>query len=387
MEYAQRRFPGLQNTEALHQDHPEHMSNGVSIIICCHNGEGRLPETVRHIAQQEVPQYISWEFILVDNASTDNSVNITEAVWDYYESTGTLRVVSEPELGLSAARARGFKEAQFEYVIMCDDDNWLMPNYVSLAHSIMDKNKKIGALGGLGKIVFEHKPEKWIENTRMFAAGEQWYSSGRVKSCRIYGAGCVVRKSAYAKLKQVGFKSLLTDRKGSELSSGGDHELCYALSIMGYDIWYDERLKFLHFITKERLTWDYFIRYAKESTACFDVLTSYKMIALDINAYKFSFVVLARDFFYCFRKFLAVSAQQMVKKPDSVSGRRLHFKHIILKNKIISYFSKFDAMVKNHNEILKFKEACVNAQLIQRPKLKPNPVLSIFSLRLYRQPQ
>jgi glycosyltransferase involved in cell wall biosynthesis len=360
---------------------------GVSIIICCHNGESRLPETVRHIAQQEVPHYIPWEFILVDNASTDNSVNITEVLWDYYKPSGRLRVVNESQLGLSFARARGFEESQFEYVIMCDDDNWLMPGYVHLAYSIMAAKSNIGALGGYGKIVFEHKPEKWIENTRMFAAGEQWNTSGKVKSCRVYGAGCVIRKSAYAKLKQVGFKSLLTDRKGSELSSGGDHELCYALSIMGYDIWYDERLKFSHFITKERLTWDYYVRYAKESTACFDVLTSYKMIALDINSYKFSFVVLARDFFYCFRRFLVVSTQQLFTRRESVSGKMLYFKHVILKNKIISYFTKFDAMVTNHNEILKFKEACVNAQFIARPKLRPNTVFSIFSLKPFRQPQ
>lgn len=364
------------------------MSNpGVSIIICCHNGERRLPETVRHIALQKVPDFIRWEFILIDNGSTDHSVNITEAVWDYYKPTGNLRVVTEPELGLSFARARGFREAHYEYVIMCDDDNWLNPNYVALAHSIMERNSRIGALGGFGKIIFEHKPEKWIENTRMFAAGEQASASGRVKSCRVYGAGCVIRKSAYQKLKQVGFTSLLTDRKGSELSSGGDHELCYALSIMGYDIWYDERLTFSHFITRERLTWEYFIRYAKESTACFDVLTSYKMIALDINSYKFSFVVLARDFFYCFRRFLVVVAQQMVTRRNSVSGRTLYFKHVILRNKIASYFSKFDAMIRNHNEILKFKEACVRAQLIAKPKLKPTSVLSIFSLGLFRQPQ
>jgi glycosyltransferase involved in cell wall biosynthesis len=360
---------------------------GVSIIICCHNGEHRLPETVRHIAQQTVPDFIPWEFILVDNASTDQSVNVTEAIWGFYKPAGKLRVVSETSLGLSFARARGFQEARYDFVIMCDDDNWLMPDYVSMTYRIMDMNNRIGALGGLGELIFEQAPEKWITGTRMFAAGAQWHSTGKVRSCRLYGAGCVIRKSAYEKLKQVGFKSLLTDRKGTELSSGGDHELCYALSIMGYDIWYDERLRFSHFITKERLTWDYFVRYAKESTACFDVLTSYKMIALNINSSKFSFIVLARDFFYCFRRFLAVSAKQLFTKRQSVSGRILYFRHVILKNKIISYFSKFDAMVKNHDEILKFKEACVRAQLIAKPKLRSHPVLSIFSLRLFRQPQ
>ncbi|HEY0653438.1 MAG TPA: glycosyltransferase [Chryseosolibacter sp.] len=360
---------------------------GVSIIVCCHNGASRLPETVRHIALQNVPSYIPWEFILIDNASTDNSVSVTEAVWDFYNSSKTLRVVHEPELGLSFARARGFAEARYEYVIMCDDDNWLIPDYARLAYSIMEEKKRIGALGGNGKLVFEVQPEKWLENSGIFAAGEQGVTSGRVPSCRVYGAGCVIRKSAYEKLKQVGFTSLLTDRKGSDLSSGGDHELCYALSIMGYSIWYDERLKFDHFITRERLTWEYFIRYAKESTSCFDVLTSYKMIALDINSYKFSFLALGRDFVYCLRRFITVSAQRLIIRSDSVEGKLLYFKFVILKRKMVSYFSKFNAMVENHNEILKFKEACVRAQFIEKPKLKPHTLFAIFSLGLFRQPQ
>jgi glycosyltransferase involved in cell wall biosynthesis len=360
---------------------------GVSIIICCHNGARRLPETIRHIALQNVPSYIPWEFILIDNASTDNSVSMAETVWESYNPSGSLRVVFESELGLSFARARGFREARFEYVIMCDDDNWLLPDYVRMAYTIMENNSRIGALGGCGKIVFEEKPEKWIANSRIFAAGEQWHTTGPVQSCRVYGAGCVIRRSAYQKLKQIGFKSLLTDRKGSDLSSGGDHELCYALAIMGYSIWYDGRLKFYHFITRERLTWEYFIRYAKESTACFDVLTSYKMVALDINSYKFSFVVLARDFFYSFRRFVAVSANLAITPNDSVEGKMLYFKFVILKSKITSYFVKFNAMVKNHNEILKFKEACVSAELIEKPKPRPHPLFSIFSLKLFRQPQ
>lgn len=360
---------------------------GVSIIVCCHNGASRLPKTVTALALQNVPRSIPWEFLLVDNASTDSSVNITQAIWDYYNPAGNLRVVHESQLGLSFARARGFKEAKYDYVIMCDDDNWLKPDFVSLAFSIMNKNSRIGALGGLGELVFEEQPGAWMDGIRMFAAGEQWHRSGKVASCRIYGAGCVVRKSAYEKLQMVGFRSLLTDRKGTELSSGGDHELCYALSIMGYDIWYDDRLRFSHFITKERLTWEYCVRYAKESTACFDVLTSYKMIALDVNSHKFWYVVLARDFFYCFRRFVTVCLQRLVNSRDSVSERMLYFKHVILKNKIAAYFSKFGAMARNHNEILKFKEACVRAQLIERPKFRSNPILSFFASRLYRQPQ
>lgn len=360
---------------------------GVSIIVCCHNGASRLTETVRHIALQKVPSYIPWEFIFVDNASTDESATIAKSAWESCKVATPARIVHEHQLGLSFARARGFAEAKYEYVIMCDDDNWLMPEYASLAFSVMEENKRIGALGGIGKVVFEIKPARWIEESGIFAAGAQWHSSGRVASCRLYGAGCVVRKSAYEKLKLVGFRSLLTDRKGSDLSSGGDHELCYALSIMGYAIWYDERLKFDHFITRERLTWEYFIRYAHQSTSCFDVLTSYKMIALDINSYKFSFMALGRDFLYCLRRFTNVAFKRIITKRESVAGKLLYFKFVILKRKIESYFTKFDLMVQNHNQILKFKEACVNAHLIQQPKMRSITSLSIFSSKLFRQPQ
>ena len=90
----------------------------------------------------------------------------------------------------------------------------------------------------------------------------------------------LLKKYAYFNLQKLGFKSLLTDRKGMELSSGGDYELCYAFALAGYDLLYDDRLHFKHFITKERLTWEYFMRYAKESAKCFDVLEAYKFVAI-----------------------------------------------------------------------------------------------------------
>lgn len=51
---------------------------GVSIVICCYNSASRLPETLQHIAEQEVAANISWEVIVVDNASTDNTQEIAK---------------------------------------------------------------------------------------------------------------------------------------------------------------------------------------------------------------------------------------------------------------------------------------------------------------------
>ena len=67
----------------------------------------------------------------------------------------------------------------------------------------------------------------------------------------------VIRKTALAQLEKAGFKSLLSDRKGKSLSSGGDSELCMAIALKGYRIWYHEGLQFKHYIPQNRLNKEY----------------------------------------------------------------------------------------------------------------------------------
>ncbi|MBK8553008.1 MAG: glycosyltransferase [Ignavibacteria bacterium] len=74
------------------------------------------------------------------------------------------------------------------------------------------------------------------------------------------GAGMIVRKTALKKLYSRGFKSMMSDRKGNELSSGGDSELGFALVLSGWQVWYDTRLKLKHCMPAGRVTWNYLIR-------------------------------------------------------------------------------------------------------------------------------
>jgi len=331
---------------------------GVSIVICCHNGANRLPQTIRHIAQQEVADHIPWEVIIVDNRSSDRSALIARSEWSRFNCTARFRIVLEYALGLSHARARGMREAQYEYVVMCDDDNWLAPDYVEKVYHIMIKKPRIGALGGLGRLVFEVPPPSYIEYSNIFAAGEQSPMSGKVRENKVYGAGCVLRKSAYDRLYKLGFQSLLTDRKGKELSSGGDYELCYALAISGYDIWYDDRLRFTHFITRDRLTWEYYIRYARESAQCFEVLGCYKAVADSSALNKISFIYITRSFVYTVRRFLRVNAERLVAPHDTDRSKILFFRHTILRYKLFTYLARYGHMIRIHNQILKLRERC-----------------------------
>lgn len=243
--------------------------NGVSVIICTFNGEDRLPDTIRYIAQQKVDPRILWEVILVDNASTDNTKGAVINEWQKHKCNAKLRIVDEYTQGLSAARQRGFEVSRYEYLVLCDDDNWLDENFVQTAFEIMSSNEKIGVLGGPNKALCETEPPGWFKYFQKgYAAGVQGdIHTGKItegnitwKRGFVWGAGMILRKTALKNLYNSGFTSIMSDRKGYHLSSGGDSELCYALVLSGWQVWYDDRLKLIHCMPSGRLVWDYLIR-------------------------------------------------------------------------------------------------------------------------------
>jgi glycosyltransferase involved in cell wall biosynthesis len=361
---------------------------GVSIIICCHNGEARLPETIKHICMQQVPAFIPWELVIVDNDSTDQTAAVAENEWRKYSPAASFRIVREEKLGLNYARTRGFQEAAYEFMLMCDDDNWLSPTYVSTVFNVMSVNPRIGALGGHGILLLEIPVPEWFLAAHIFASGPQGQRSGKVTGNRVYGAGCVIRKSAYQRLSALGFRTLLTDRKGKTLTSGGDYELCYALAILGYDIWYDERLAFTHFITKERLTPEYFIRYAKESSKCAEVLFAYQYIAGNFAGNEVPALVIARNYFYFLRKYLRINLNRLKTSSTSEKYPVLLFKHIALQSILFSFTFNLRKMFRVHRQLLDFSDACSHYRMMLKdhePKVFTLTVASGVQLKPFRQ--
>ena len=254
------------------------MATGVSVIICCYNSSSRLNETLSHLKKQKVNGF-GFEIIIVDNASTDD----TAACAGRLLTSGPVidfTIVNEPESGLSFARRKGYETAKYEFLLYCDDDNWLDENYVQLSRETMLINTKIGILGGLGEAVFEIPEPAWFKQYEIdFAVGEQ--SPGKEtlsKVNEVYGAGFTIRKDYMDKLYGSGFKSILSDRKGDQLISGGDVELCYLAKYFGYEIWYHRGLKFKHYMTKPRLSWGYMKRLYAGNGATNVYTVAYKYI-------------------------------------------------------------------------------------------------------------
>jgi len=165
-------------------------------------------------------------------------------------------------LGLANARIKGVVTATYDYIIFCDDDNWLYNDYVSRSYEIMESNNKIGVLGGRGIAVSDEELPFWFNSFQVaYAVGPQTLHSGYIKAdSAVWGAGMVIRKYVYKKIIDAGFELLNSDRKGNLLSSGGDTEINRLYQLAGFKIYYDERLVFKHFIEKKRLTRNYYAR-------------------------------------------------------------------------------------------------------------------------------
>lgn len=89
----------------------------ISIVIPCFNGEKYIVETIRSALAQDWP---STDIVVVDDGSQDRSA---ELVRDTFPD---VRLVSQPNQGVAAARNMGIQHARNDWIAFLDaDDIWL----------------------------------------------------------------------------------------------------------------------------------------------------------------------------------------------------------------------------------------------------------------------
>jgi glycosyltransferase involved in cell wall biosynthesis len=234
---------------------------GVSVVVCCYNSTARLKTTLDRILNQQTTGGLQWEIIVVNNNSTDDTHSVANDILASAPQQIPFQVVDEPEPGLSSARKKGYDTSKYEYLLLVDDDNWLNSSYIQTVSDLFEKMPDVGIIGGWGEPEFETPPPSWFpEFASCYALGEQTkVDQGKTwaDTDRVYGAGMAMRMSAYHLLHESGYESLLSDRKGNSLISGGDTELCLAMKLSKYAVIYDQRLTFKHLMPKGRINWGY----------------------------------------------------------------------------------------------------------------------------------
>ena len=100
----------------------------LSIIIPIYNVEKYLEKCLQSCVNQGIDGSL-YELVLVNDGSQDNSVKIAENFCEKYHN---IRLISQDNQGLSAARNTGFKHANGEYVWYVDSDDWISRNSISI---------------------------------------------------------------------------------------------------------------------------------------------------------------------------------------------------------------------------------------------------------------
>lgn len=229
------------------------MKAGISIIICCYNSEKIISRCLQHLFDQETKPDLKWEIILVNNNCTDNTEKVARELFEKHPHIQS-KIIVENKAGLAYARIKGIQEAQYSYIIFCDDDNLLYRNYIQNAFSIINNDNRIGACGGMGIGEFEITPPAIIQKMQnCYALGSQ-----KNNIAFLYGAGICIRKSIYEQIIHNNYPLFLTGRKGNLLLAGDDSEICRWIILLGYKLKASDDLKFIHVLPQKRLSIAYF---------------------------------------------------------------------------------------------------------------------------------
>ena len=99
------------------------MEKIVSIIVPVYNAEKTLERCVRSLMAQTLR---SIEIILVNDGSRDQSLAICQRL---AQEDGRIRLIDKPNGGVSSARNAGLDVARGDYVMFCDSDDWVEPDW------------------------------------------------------------------------------------------------------------------------------------------------------------------------------------------------------------------------------------------------------------------
>jgi glycosyltransferase involved in cell wall biosynthesis len=100
-----------------------------SVIIPLYNKEKHIEQTIQSVLNQSFNEF---EIIIVDDGSTDNSLNIVSQF-----NSSKIKIIKQSNKGAGAARNTGIKHAKADYIALLDgDDCWYSDHLSELIKQI-----------------------------------------------------------------------------------------------------------------------------------------------------------------------------------------------------------------------------------------------------------
>lgn len=130
-------------------DHPL-----ITVVTVVYNGAATLEQTIQSVVNQT---YDNVEYIIVDGASTDGTLDIVrkyEDKIDYWQS--------EPDKGIYDAMNKGIGLATGDYVALLNSGDWYENNTIETVVNRIIKNPVVDIYYGMMRIYSEEKKFLWV---------------------------------------------------------------------------------------------------------------------------------------------------------------------------------------------------------------------------------
>jgi glycosyltransferase involved in cell wall biosynthesis len=228
----------------------------LSVIVCTYNRADSLKLCLSFLENQIVHDDISWEVIVVDNNSTDHTVDVIET-----SDTDKLNIqyLKETNQGLCFARNRGIKAAKGKIIAYLDDDILAEPDWLNAMLSIF-KDTSCDAAGG--KILFELPVQEipsWLDTHMWGYLGYLDLGQYRMELDGIrnypHGGNMAFRREIF---DRIGLFNVRVGRTGNKLIKGSETEFFHRLAPAGAKIMYEPSACVRHVIKHWELTKKHF---------------------------------------------------------------------------------------------------------------------------------
>lgn len=154
----------------------------ISIVVPVYNVEKYIDKCIKSLINQT---YKEIEILLIDDGSKDNSLSKC-VKWG--ESDARIRVIHQKNQGVSSARNRGIEEANGEYIMFVDSDDYIDINMVEiLIDKLIKENADISICGYIEeKLNGEIIKEVCLEDKINYSSEEEKLLINWAPWCKLY---------------------------------------------------------------------------------------------------------------------------------------------------------------------------------------------------------
>ena len=188
------------------------MTPTVSVIIPVFNKAEWVEETLMSVLDQS---YKDWEAIIIDDGSTDNSLQVIGKFIENHPGSWTL--ISQNNQGQCRTRNTGIQKSSGEYIAFLDGDDCWALNKLEVQVAMLNSNPK-ASLVLCPYEIYENKSSRW--NTRLVLHSNSKKMLKNWLNLRGYGGGTestgLVRRNLL--LAAGGFDTNLSTSAGLDLS-------------------------------------------------------------------------------------------------------------------------------------------------------------------------